>query len=334
MKLSNTVQRIRKEIFSKLPVGSVVPQHTDKAHFYRVPSGEVLPSVTGKLGLIKDQSIGNWKMNQSLGYIEDNFHKYFPRIEKSNEDDVFEPRKVLFTPDNLWKMVENAKKKPVGIFEDAGDIGTNIHDRRELYFNNWIKAEERPDITKYYDIDKDDPRLVSGMRALGKFCDDTGYIPIVSELLVYSDEYGTAGTLDDIGLIRTYNNKGKDDCVHKNLVTTETQKFNLPASHCPDCGLDYHYELALCDLKTSNQFKSSYHFQVGTYYMMFTELTGLKPTQNFILKVSKENGTYQIEDLKKIDKIVKGVKHLLEFSEINEMVNKSRKQKNKKTITI
>ena len=53
------------------------------------------------------------------------------------------------------------------------------------------------------------------------------------------------------------------------------------------------------DIKTSNQFKDHYFFQVALYYTMFYKLTGLRPKRAFILKLSKENGTYKLEDLKR-----------------------------------
>src|SRR3990167_6243518 len=108
------------------------------------------------------------------------------------------------------------------------------------------------------------------MRALQVFCIKENYIPIATELYVYSDKYNIAGTLDDVGMMPDKNGK---------------------------------MQLVLMDLKTSNQFKDSYFLQVTLYWYMFKKLTGLIPKRNFILKLNKEDGTYKIEDILRIGKI-------------------------------
>lgn len=243
-------QEIRDRIKTSIPEGSVITAHTEKGHFYKIMTpdkkgvvGNVYPSVTGKLQVIKDESLINYKKNQVLQYMFRNYKK--------------------FTDNNIMEHLSLAERVPEDILSDAGDIGTDIHDVREAIFSKWIETGTRPsDFLSFIPAEKVDVRIRSGIRALDKFCTDYNYVPVATELFVYSHKLRVAGTLDDIGLM-------KDG------------------------------EFVLLDLKTSNAFKDHYFFQVAMYYLMLRELTGLKPDRCFILKVSKEDGTYKLEDLKR-----------------------------------
>ena len=136
--------------------------------------------------------------------------------------------------------------------------------------------------------DEYDVRSVSCMRALESFVLQTGYQPIACELPLYSHELKLGGTLDDIGLI-----DGK---------------------------------LVLMDLKTSNQLKDSYWAQVALYRKMFVSLTGLRPARSFILRLSKTDGTYQIEELKDITAVTKWAVHVVQASNGLGMVKELRKR--------
>ena len=58
---------------------------------------------------------------------------------------------------------------------------------------------------------------------------------------------------------------------------------------------------------------------------MFVQLTGLRPQRCFILKVSKEDGTYKIEDLKKPARIAQYALALLKTDEGVEFIKGLRK---------
>ena len=216
-------ENYRKIIAEKIPAGSIIPAHTEQGHFYRVGE-KTYPSVTGALQILKDPSLANWKLNTGMDYIR----KQLLSLDTPTLLDLDE---VV-----LDIIINNAKNAPQEIFEEAGDIGTQIHDARQDYFQRWINCQTRPEIITVGGIQ--DPRLISGMRALNKFCDDTGYIPVATELLLWSEKLGVAGTLDDLGII-----DGK---------------------------------LVLCDLKSSNQFRDTYFLQVAMYYQMLVERTGSK----------------------------------------------------------
>lgn len=282
------VRQVRELIDQALPAGSVVPQHTADGHFYGVPSGAVYPSVTGKLNAVKDESIQSWSVNQAVSYIENNL-----------------PATVVDGKVHLVRAAElfdAAKKEPRVQLRAAGDIGTQVHDRREQYFQHWIDSDvidTRPHMSLFMRPD-DDPRLTAGLLALDKFLNDTGYIPIRTEVMVYSNKYKVAGMLDDIGLMRN----GKN------------------------------WSLTLLDLKTSNQMKAHYWLQVALYNMMFKDITGLKPHHNIILKVSKDLPEYKIEEISEMHRVIAGAKHVLQVYDTMEFIKAKRKNIGKTVVKI
>lgn len=281
---------MREDIGKALPSGLVVPRHNEKGHFYQV--GEVVyPSVTGRLQILKDEGLINYKMNRAIEYVFAHFKE--------------------FTDANIMAHLDTASRVSVDILTDAGGIGTDIHNYREAIFRDWIKTGERPkDFLAYIPADREDIRAISALRALSKFCDETGYIPVDTELLVFSHKLKVAGTLDDIGIMRKIHREGNKDCVHNEIM--DEVKGNV---HCVKCDRKWRYEFVLMDLKTSNQFKDHYFFQVALYYQMFKELTGLKPERCFILKVSKEDGSYKMEDLYKPSLLASYAKSMLKTHE-------------------
>ena len=311
LKVYDLVESTQKQIDNALPPGAVVPRHTGRGHFYQVPNGKVYPSVTGIISIVKDESIQEFDKNEALRYVEAHVHTCVV-------NGTLDYLKVM-------DMLHNAKKASRGVLMDAADIGTQIHDRREKYYQDWIYAgaDKRPSIESYYDVNQDDSRLVSAMRALGKFCDEHEYIPIRCEMLVYSDKYELAGTLDDLGMVNTVTRPGKKDCVHEYW-------YDELNTRCIKCDQKKEWQLALTDLKSSNQFKDSYFLQVAIYQMMFVTLTGVKPKRNFILKTSKTDGKYKLEELKKMPSLISNAKRIIMAAKAMSNVKILRKDSNTK----
>ncbi len=295
-----------------LPEGKVIPRHSEKGHFYEVTEGvfPVYPSVTGKIQVLKDEGLINYKMNRAVDYF----------------------RNYLFGLTNLPSMVEideacdKASRVSQDILLDAGDIGTRIHNLRQVIFEHWIETGERPkDFLSFVPVDEEDVRVTSALRALQKFCEEKDYIPVVCELLVYSHKLGVAGTLDDLGLMRQVLHEGDSQglCDHLGSELFSGERINSCMADqkgrftCLRCGYQYRYEFVLMDLKTSNQFKDHYFFQVALYWWMFWQLLGVayKPERCFILKVSKEDGRYQIEDLKMPSKLAEYCRAMIKTNE-------------------
>ena len=233
--------------------------------------------------------------------------------------------------------LDHAKQAGTLVFKDAGHIGTEIHDYREEFFNDWITTGKRPsDTLSYIPVEQEDIRAKSALRALDLFINETGYVPVWSELLIYSHRYKVAGTLDDLGIMRWpfAGRSGDLRCEHELVYNSERN-----VGRCPKCDMKYKMVFVLMDIKTSNQFKDHYFFQVGMYYDMFKQLmlraeVDLKIDKAFILKLSKENGEYKIEDLKSPSQVATYSKAMLRTAEGVDMIKGRRKDNQKKVITI
>lgn len=303
-----TADEIRQKIAQAIPEGSVITKHNDFGHFYEVPASDgsrvVYPSVTGKLQILKDESLINHKAKQALQYVFEHFTK--------------------FTEANIMEHLDKASKRADDGRDQAGHIGTQIHDYREEFFRKWILTGKRPEhILSLIPEEHYDTRSVSALRALDKFCSDFDYVPVATELYVYSHKIKLAGALDDLGIMRRVIRAGNPACAH-----------DMVGSHCVKCDYKEVREFVLMDIKTSNQFKDHYFFQVALYYWMFYQLTGLKPQRCFILKLSKEDGTYKIEDLKRPGKLAQYSRHMLKTNEAVEFIKSLRKDNQKKVLKI
>jgi hypothetical protein len=304
-----TTKEIRQKIAIALPPGRVLAAHTEDKHFYEVTDIDPhpkYPSVTEKLACLKDPSLNNFKMNQALGYVRENFTR--------------------FTPTNIEEHMGYAARASSDIFEDAGDVGSKIHDVRERYFSDWISAGVRPEksILEYIpsDLGIQDQRIVSASRAIDRFVSDYRYEPIATELKVYSHELKLGGTLDDIGFIRIISDKGDPKCEHDLM-----QKPNdLNEMRCSRCNYKARKTLALIDLKSSNQLKFYYAYQVSLYDIMFRKLTGINPEAYYILKVSKTDGSYYLQEIKNMRAIAKEAKNIVSIDNCNEMIKESFKK--------
>ncbi len=321
-------QEIRARIDEMLPAWKCVARHNDRGHFYEVretsltEKGPIYPSVTGKLQILKDEGLINYKMNRAIEYVFANYKK--------------------FTDENVMEELDKASRVSQDILADAGDIGTVVHNCREDIFNEWIKTGVRPaDFLKFLPEVECDVRAISAVRALQKFCEETGYIPVKCELLVFSHSMKTAGTLDDLGLMPKVYREGDPSCRHvgqslfnnaESCILFDDKGFG----RCLHCDYKMRYQFVLMDLKTSNQFKDHYFFQVSIYWKMLVKILGSAwaPERCFILKVSKEDGTYKIEDLKKHQKLAQYAEYMIRTNEGVEFIKSLRKDNQRKVGTL
>jgi len=276
MNLNTKIKKIRERI-EKIPI--LIPAHTDEGHFYKL-DGKTFPSVTTKLQVLKDQGLRNWYMNQALGYIK-NLVDNGVEVDKESID----------------AYIEQAKQYPVDKFHDAGDIGTQIHDARQKYFEFYLRFGKFPEGLHF--PERTDIRLISGLRAVQKFVFEQKYIPLACELLVYDPILELAGTLDDVGLLP--NKTGG-------------------------------YDLVIMDLKTSNiGNKDSYYYQVALYAYMFQKLTGLRAKRTFILHISKTHASYKMVPIDNVPQLVKEAKLILK---LNDALDRLKGTKAKETTKI
>lgn len=307
-----TFGQLKELINEKLPEGSVIPDHDEKGHFYKVPHLNArYPSVTGKLQILKDPSIMKFNTNRAIDYVFAHWKE--------------------FTDENVMDHLYNASNAGASIFKEAGDIGTEIHECREGYFKALIDTprawnEDTPDFKQFIkEPYVTDGRFYAAMGGINKFVRENYYRPLATEMYVYSKELGLAGQLDDIGVMWKVVRKGRADCEHEIMQGAKPTIWR-----CFNCEWKAKDVFVMLDLKTSNQFKDHYFFQVALYHYMFRKIVGIKPDMCFILKPSKEHPTYSIETMYQIGWLERGAKHVLKVNDALELIKKQRKdyQKN------
>lgn len=236
------------QIIKDKVTGKWVAEHTDTQHFYRnVDSGVLVSSVTTK-NILDKEHLRPWAVRVAIEWLEkdDRWNKYLTaKTEPKNE------------------YLQGAILAHTGIRDDAGQVGTFVHDAAERFILEWIETGTKPDdIIRFIDEKgKDDGRVWAGARSVKKLFDDRPeVVPVASELLVGSAALNGAGTLDLLVL------NGKD--------------------------------LELWDFKTSNSIdKIGYSMQVAAYSSMFTTMTGLRPKAWRVVKISKDMDKVEIHRL-------------------------------------
>lgn len=284
----NKINQLRQKIQDRIKELNVQTRHSDDGHFYFVPEfGETFGSVTGLQYIIKDPSIELFMKNEALRYIRGNFH--------------------LMNGGNLDEHLFHAGQASIVARDNAGGWGTTIHNLREEYFMDWILTGQKPQFTVESLAKRDpmaDPKVISGAAGIDKFLQETGYIPLGCEIMVYSKKWKVAGMLDDVGLL--------------------PRKVEIPGT---DGGYKVQHDIVLMDLKTSNQFKDFYHVQVAAYYKMFKDLFKITPQRCFILKAGKEHRDYKIEWIDDVKTPIGAVDSLVKLGEELKTINKAREPK-------
>lgn len=222
--------------------GVWVAAHDERGHHYRHrPTGILVDSVTTK-NILEKEHLRPWAIRVALEWLEDDdrWNKYVNRKKQGAEKNEY---------------LQGAILAHTSIRDDAGTVGSYVHDAAEGYIKEWIATGTKPDdIIRFLDPNRDtsDGRIIAGVRSIKKLFDDRpDVIPVASELLVGDVGLNSAGTLDLLVL-----NKG---------------------------------ELELWDFKTSNSVDPiGYSMQIAAYSYMFQKMTKLKPKRWKVVKISKD----------------------------------------------
>lgn len=239
MMKNETILALRQKIRDKIPQDYLQLKPNVPGHVYYSPNtGAEFLSVTTKLHIISNPIFANWRMNRALEFLFD------------NHDEI--------TKENLKEWVDKAKAYPEEQFKAAGTFGTKVHAYIHSYFTQWILDNRQPNsILQFIDGTKGekekDFRVWSALRSLEAWVKRNDYIPLASEIIVWSERYHVAGTMDNVGV-------------------DKTGKVGFP------------------DCKTSNNFSDNYHAQLGAYYGCFYELTKIRGEWGKIVKLDKERG--------------------------------------------
>jgi len=262
-------QQVRDVLHKSLPEGLITAEHTSDSHHYRF-DGELYDSVTTKTGILDKGYLKKWAIKLAIDYIRDN-------------------ASALLNENTRETVLYDASIQHEVVLEEAGDIGTLVHNEIEDYINNWILNKTRPDFAAR-NHDGIDSRVTSAIKGFYTFLDRHYIIPISSELLVASKKLSTGGTMDFICYMGKVIRPGTiANCFHD---FRQRENFH----ECEHCSEAVVFELTILDWKTSNSIKgkTDYALQTVAYGQCVKELTGLEVRNYVVVRLDKKNGQYEL----------------------------------------
>jgi hypothetical protein len=176
--------------------------------------GNIYPRVSQFLSNLDKSALIQWSANKAVDYIDGELNRKF----------VLNHFEYRFNDDFKKQTLEYAKTAHRRIKEDAGDIGTLIHNAIEC----WLKNKDFKSMAKT----RDDFNTISlAVENFKKWWTDNSFELVASEMPVGSIEYGFGGRIDILA-------KQRDKVV---LIDLKTSK-GIYHSHKVQCGA---YGLAL-----------------------------------------------------------------------------------------
>lgn len=234
-----------KETIKERVQGKIEAAHDSFGHHYRLPSGKIVDSVTTKLAVFGDkQHLIKWAVKMGFEWME--------------KDNRFQK----LCPENRADYLKGAVQAHEDNRDFAGDIGHQGHAVIENYVNEWIKSGAAPADIRSFISEGTNYRVYAVARSAEAAFLKYNVIPVASELLVGSEKYNAAGTLDL-------------------LVMNENN------------------QLELWDFKSSNSVKDDYAIQVSAYKKFFEDMTLLSIKKCRILHLSKDSDKYGCYDIPK-----------------------------------
>lgn len=260
------MSQVAKKIIAEKVIGKIKADHTEEGHFYILPSGKRVSSVTTKL-IIEKKHLIPWAVEQGVKWLE--IGDRWEKLKTEEREEYMTGAKFAFTD----------------IRDEAGNIGTFVHQIIEDYLKEWMALGKRPkDITSFIPAGTD-YRVHGATRAREAIFEKYNVIPVASEILVGDEKMNCAGTLDEI-------------------------MFNLDTN-----------SLELWDTKTSNQVDTfNYALQVAAYKAMFQKMTGLRIKVCRVNKYDKFSNRYESWILNDYMKALRAFNHLSKVYDYRENV--------------
>jgi hypothetical protein len=165
-------------MITKLYDGSIELDFDEARHRFTI-NGKPIISVTRATGVIdKSRPLIYWAVGLTKGYLMENL--------KILIDDT--------KGDKISALIEEAVKQHSIKKQEAGDIGTQVHNWVEMF----IKAKSKKD---YPEIPKE-PQIFNGVTAFLKWVDEYEVKFVSSEKIIYSKKYKYAGIMDAEAIIK------------------------------------------------------------------------------------------------------------------------------------
>jgi len=252
------IENIKKTIKEKV-AGKISAAHDEFGHHYRLPSGKLVDSVTTKLIIDKPHLI-KWSIKKGFEWMEQ--ENRWQRLNPTNREEFLQGTMIAYTQAR----------------DDAGDIGTKAHNVIETYLNIWMDTWTAPEDIKNLVPEGSDYRVYAACRSAENAFKKYEVFPVASELLVGSDKFNCAGTLD--------------------LLMVNLSMPGFP-------------ELELWDHKTSNAVKDDYALQVSAYKKFFEDMSGLKISKCRIEHLSKSSDKFKLYNIPNIPQAFKAFKQIV-----------------------
>lgn len=268
------IPRLRAQLASAFPEGSIVGEHTATEHWYRnTHNGKIAASVTTKHSVRSKPYLRQWAVNEAINHISKNIGRVF--IGES--EDVFNEAKHAH---------ENTR-------DQAATYGTTAHGAYEDYLNDWINTGTHKESAKDYLKEGAAIEEIAACRSFDKFIAENEIVPIAAELKVWYDKAGVtfAGTVDSVIVIRdTYKDRNGDETCDHNYAPQENKLW------CIKCNREVVERLVLGDWKTSRSIagKDEYAEQTSAYAKAIENATKWKFRDVLVIRFDKSKACYEI----------------------------------------
>ena len=216
-----------------------------ESRFYDIVGVGKFPSVTTILGVIAKPALIPWAQKEVANAIQPILQDVFDHKIAPKDLDV----------DAILKMARN---RPKAIMEEAGDIGTQVHKALEIIVNEKIA---NPDLSWEHLHERHhtfpDERIEKCVGAFFKWAREHDFVPLESELMVYSKKIGYAGTFDAVGYVNGV--------------------------------------LTVVDWKSSKAYYDEMGIQLSAYRHAYSEMTGKKKVDGMmVLRLGKLDGEFEV----------------------------------------
>jgi hypothetical protein len=156
---------------------------------YKHPhTGDIVPGVTTVLKKLEKPAIAQWAVDNTAAYAVANIDSLLSRTQEQG----FGFLRWYWKRDPLKDDTEDIRNYSAGVLNDAAELGTMVHD--------WIAAET-DDNFPYPDTSMAREHFWEMVEQWNSFKSEHAIQPVFTEVTVWNEEYGYAGTADAIWLI-------------------------------------------------------------------------------------------------------------------------------------
>lgn len=235
---------ILSELAEKQPRITRIDDRWGEGRYYQIEGIEPkLPSVTTVLNVISKPALIPWAKKVALESVR--------KAMLNNQGVFFTTREMDMLEFEAWtdKVFAEAKKEPEKVRSEAANFGTRLHALIDEYLKGPPGAYQVPD------------ELAVPFNNFLTWRQESGLTIHLSEVMVYSSEWGFAGTLDGIATRQTPDGK----------------------------------ELIVIDWKTSNKIYEEHAFQVAAYALGLEEMLGHRwpVSEAWVLRLGKDKPEFE-----------------------------------------